>query len=63
MTERQWHTTTEAAEYLRISPKALRAHVARGNIKPDHWGGRGRLRSHRFCTSTLDRFLRGDKAA
>jgi hypothetical protein len=58
-----WLTTEEAAAYLKTTPKALRAQIARGNLKPDHFGGRGRLRSHRFSHETLDRFVRGEKAA
>jgi hypothetical protein len=61
--DHEWRTTAEAAAYLRITVRALLAHVARGNIKPDSWGGRGRLKSHRFLVSTLDKFLRGEKAA
>ena len=54
-----WLTTEEAAEYLRITPAALRQAVWRGSIKPDCYGGRGRTRSHRFRRTTLDRFLEG----
>lgn len=50
--------TDEAADFLRISPKALLWHVSQGNIVPDHWGKRGLLRGHRFTKETLERFLR-----
>jgi excisionase family DNA binding protein len=62
-TESPWLTTAEAASYLKISANALRLHIARGHLKPDHMGGRGRLKSHRFSRATLDRFVAGDKAA
>lgn len=58
-----WLTTEQAARYLQTTVRALLAHVQRGNIKPDHFGGRGRLKSHRFSRETLDKFVRGDKAA
>lgn len=62
-TKQIWLTTEEAAAYLKTSVAALLKHVARGHIAPDHRGGRGRLKSHRFSLETLDRFLRGEKAA
>ena len=52
--EQEWFTTTEAAAYLRTTPKALRMRIARGAIKPDSPGGRGRSREHMFRRSTLD---------
>lgn len=58
-----WYSTVEAAEYLRTSPRALLAHVARGNIRPDAFGSRGRFKSHRFSKETLDAFVRGDARA
>lgn len=62
--ERQrWYTTAQAAAYLGTTPKALIRHVQRRNLVPDAWGGRGRLRSHRFLRETLDRFAAGGKAA
>jgi len=51
---REWYTTTEAAEYLRITPKALRNRIARRSIVPDCFGGRGRSRQHMFRRATLD---------
>lgn len=60
-----WLTTEQAAAYIGggMTAKALLMHVSRGHIKPDHWGGRGRLKGHRFSRETLDRFVRGEKAA
>ena len=58
--EQQWLTTAQAAVYLGMaSTKALLHHVARGHIKPDHWGGKGRLKGHRWSRATLDAFVRG----
>lgn len=57
--EQEWFTTTEAAEYLRATPKALRARIARGSLVPDCWGGRGRSKEHMFRRSTLDRHYTG----
>lgn len=54
---REWYTTAEAAEYMRMTPKALRMAIARGSIRPDCFGGRGRTRSHRFHVQTLRAFL------
>lgn len=56
-----WYTTSEAAEYLRTTTRALLRHVQRGNLKPDSWGSRGAFKSHRFCRETLDAFARGDR--
>jgi hypothetical protein len=58
-----WYDTKQAAAYLGISPAALLMQIHRGHIVPDHVGGRGRLRGHRFTRETLDRFLRGDSPA
>jgi excisionase family DNA binding protein len=58
-----WLTTVEAADYLRTTPDALKKHIARGNIRPDSFGQRGRFRSHRFSRATLDAFVRGERAA
>lgn len=58
-TEIEWFTTKEAAAYLRTTTKALLQHVARGRLKPDHFGGRGRFKSHRFRRATLDAFAGG----
>jgi hypothetical protein len=60
---REWFTTTEAAEYLRITPKALRNRVARGSIVPDVWGGRGRSKEHMFHLDTLRAYYGRGKAA
>lgn len=60
--EQVWFTTTEAAIYLRTSPKALRMRVARGAIVPDCRGGRGRSREHMFRRSTLDAHYAGSAA-
>jgi hypothetical protein len=51
------YDTAEAAEYLRMSPNALRHHIRAGNIKPDVFGKRGRTASHRFTRATLDAFI------
>jgi hypothetical protein len=61
--EQVWFTTTEAAEYLRTSAKALQHHINRGNLVPDTHGKRGRTQGHRFHRDTLDRFMRGERAA
>lgn len=53
------YTTKEAAEYLRMSPNALRHHIRAGNIVPDTFGKRGRTSGHRFSRATLDAFLGG----
>lgn len=58
---RAWLTTDEAALYVRMTPNALRKHVAAGSLKPDSWGKRGRTQTHRFRRSTLDAFLAGDE--
>lgn len=47
-----WLNSNEAAEYLRITPGALRAKVYRGEIKPYKLG-----RSSRFKRSELDKLL------
>ena len=39
-----WLTTDEAAQYLRVSPGALRVMVYRGLIKPYKLGRRSRFR-------------------
>jgi len=57
--DQEWFTTAQAAEYLETTAKALLWHVYRGNLVPDSWGSRGRMRSHRFSRRTLDAFLRG----
>lgn len=53
----EWFTTDEAAEYMRTTPGALRKAIARGAIRPDCHGGRGRTRSHRFHVDTLRAYL------
>lgn len=60
---REWFTTTEAAEYLRITPKALRNRVARGAIVPDVWGERGKGKFHMFHLDTLRAYYGRGKAA
>lgn len=57
------YRTEQAAALLQMSPKALRMHIARGNIKPDVWGGRGRTKSHLFLEDTLLAFLGRGRAA
>jgi hypothetical protein len=54
LAKQEWFTTTEAAAYIRTTPKALRQRIARGSLKPDSWGGRGRGREHMFRRATLD---------
>lgn len=62
--ERQeWFTTTEAAQYLRTTARALRMRVARGTIVPDCRGQRGRSREHMFRRATLDAHYAGSDAA
>lgn len=57
--ERQYYDTKAAASYLGISPAALRQHVHRGHITPDHLGQRGGgLKSNQFVRTTLDAFMR-----
>jgi hypothetical protein len=63
MTTTEWLTTEQAAAVLGISQKALLMHISRGNIRPDSWGSRGRLKGHRWSHATLERFLRGERAA
>jgi hypothetical protein len=63
MTEQVWFTLPEAAEYLRTTRSALQHHVARGTLKPDCHGRRGRMQGHRFSRQTLDAFMRGERAA
>lgn len=57
--EEHAYTSTEAAEYLRLSTSGLRHHIRLGHIKPDMPGQRGRTSGHRFRRVTLDAFLRG----
>jgi hypothetical protein len=52
-----WLTTSEAADYCRMSETAIRKHIYNGTLVPDSWGGRGRTKTHRFKRETLDRFL------
>jgi excisionase family DNA binding protein len=47
-----WLTTDEAAQYLRVSPGALRVMVYRGSIKPYKLGRRSR-----FKREELDKLL------
>lgn len=57
--ERGWYDTEAAAQYLGISPDALRKQVGRKNITPDHRGQRGNgLKSNQFSKATLDAFMR-----
>ena len=63
MTDQQWFTIGEAAEYLRTTAKALQAHVERGKLVPDCPGRAGRTKGHRFSRQTLDAFMRGERAA
>lgn len=54
----EWLTSAEAAAKLKLKPAGLKALVFRGKIVPDHRGGRGGLRGHRFSIKTIHRYLR-----
>lgn len=54
---KQWYSTAEAAAYMGLTSSAIKSLVFRGRLEPDHRGGRGRLKSHRFHVDTLDAFL------
>lgn len=58
-----WYTTELAALYMHRSEKALQMSIARGLLKPDTFGGRGRSKTHMFKRETLDAFLADDNAA
>lgn len=58
-TEQTWYTTDEAAEYLRITPEALRKHVQRGKLKASSTAALGRKFGLRFRRETLDAFITG----
>lgn len=55
---RDWYTTAQAAQYLSSTPKALGMMIVRGKLRPDHPGGRGGFRGHRFSRATLDAFMK-----
>jgi hypothetical protein len=61
--ELAWYTTELAALYLHRSEKALQMLIARGTLKPDTYGGRGKSKCHMFRIKTLDTFLADDNAA
>lgn len=55
-------TPAQAAEFLGITADALRKHVGRKHIEPDHRGNRGNgLRGARYSYETLNAFKDRDK--
>ncbi|MEY4515505.1 MAG: hypothetical protein RLZZ450_7627 [Pseudomonadota bacterium] len=54
--EVEYLTTAQAARVLNTTAQALHAHVQRGSLKPDVWGGRGAFKAHRFTRDTLAAF-------
>lgn len=61
--EELWLHTKQAAEFLGITQGALRHHVARGNIVPDHRARRGGgMQSNQFSLATLRAFRSGQHA-
>jgi hypothetical protein len=53
----EWLTSKEAANLLKLKPSGLKSLVFRGKIQPDHRGGRGGLRGHRFRPETIQAYL------
>ena len=61
--EEKWLSTKDAAEFLGITPGALRHHVMRGSIRPDHRARRGGgMQSNQFSLATLRAFRKGRHA-
>lgn len=56
--QKEWFTTSEAAEYCAMQREALLKHVQRGSITPDSPARPG-FRVHRFRRTTLDCWLLG----
>lgn len=58
-----WFTTREAAEYLRMTPEAVRKAVERGRLKSATNSTMGRRFGHRFRREALDAFITGEHAS
>ncbi|MEY4510500.1 MAG: hypothetical protein RLZZ450_2622 [Pseudomonadota bacterium] len=56
--EQVWFTTAEAAEYMRMTARAVQKQVERGHLQPDNRHV-GRIAGFRFRRETLDRFITG----
>lgn len=58
----EWIDCKEAARVLGLKPQTVRTLVFRGKLVPDHRGGNGGLKGHRFRRATIEAFLTGGKA-